>query len=112
MSSVSSDLIFLFRLISIQLDNGFMHVLIYRFFTMKRTKTLQSYFSRLVGSYQETSQVPPPPTQQATVGIGASVAQDAAIEQDSNHILVPEDIIADPRLRKPIEEMYLVINLL
>jgi hypothetical protein len=47
-------------------------------------------------------------TEQATVGTEASVAraQDGATEQDSNHVLAPEDIIADPGLRKPIEEMH------
>jgi hypothetical protein len=27
-------------------------------------------------------------------------------EGDSNHVLGPEDIVADPALRKPIEEMH------
>jgi hypothetical protein len=34
------------------------------------------------------------------------VAQDAATEQDSNHVVDPKDIIADPKLQKPIEEKH------
>jgi len=34
------------------------------------------------------------------------VAQDAATKQDSNHVVDPKDIVADPELEKPIEEKH------
>ena len=85
---------------------------------------------------QETNQSPPPPsqgTEQNTAGTRLSAAQvqfdplaiaiesieppnleqgtvgieEEIVDQDSNHVLDPdEDIIVDPGLRKPIDEMH------
>ena len=89
---------------------------------------------------QETNQSPPPPsqgTEQNTAGTRVSAAQvqfyplviaiesseppnleqgtvgieEEIVDQDSNHVLDPdEDIIVDPGLRKPIDEMLCYIE--
>ena len=64
---------------------------------MKRSETLSSYFPRRIQSNQSLSE---------TVGTGA-----CHNEQNNPHIeLSPDDVVADPRLRKPIEELNVKIR--
>ena len=64
-----------------------------------RVSAAQVQFDPLVIAIESSE---PPNLEQGTVGI-----EEEIVDQDSNHVLDPdEDIIVDPGLRKPIDEMH------